>query len=328
MSSRTSTPTTHTTTAAAVIDAFGAPELLHPADIPVPPVTDSQVQLEVAAVAINPVDLSTRAGVNIPVADARFPMVLGWDVAGTVVATGPQVDAWRVGDRVAAMVFQPSDQQGTYARYLNLDASVLARVPDSLSLEQAATIPLAGLTAAQLLDAVKLETVKTLLINGPLGAVGRITVALAVRAGAEVIGVTRPNQAADLLKLGAAFTVDRGEFTSAVRQRYPNGVDAAIDLVGGRAARAAFDSIRDAGRYQTSVPPYIDATGQFDSKRQIPVDVLVVHADSQQLTTLLNLAADGALPTTVETTYPLDQAADAHRRQAAGQLTGRVLLTP
>ena len=328
MSSPTSTPTTQTTTAAAVIDAFGAPDLLHLAEIPVPPLTDSQVQLEVTAVAINPVDLTTRAGTNIPLADARFPIVLGWDVAGTVVATGSRVDGWRVGDRVAAMVFQPSDQRGTYARYINLDAGLLARVPDGLSLEHAATIPLAGLTAAQLLDAVNIGTGRRLLINAPLGAVGRIAVALAVRAGAEVIGVARPEQATDLLKRGVTLTVDRGEFTAAVRQHYPGGVDAAIDLVGGRAAHAAFNSIRDGGRYETSVPPYIDATGQFDTERQIPVHVLVVHANSQQLTTLLNLAVDGALPTTVEATYPLEQAADAHRRQAAGQLTGRILLLP
>jgi NADPH:quinone reductase-like Zn-dependent oxidoreductase len=85
---------------------------------------------QVAAVAVNPVDLTTRAGGSIPEKDARFPMVLGWDMAGTVLTTGAAVTGLQAGDRVAAMVFQPAGQHGTYARYVNLDATLLARVPD------------------------------------------------------------------------------------------------------------------------------------------------------------------------------------------------------
>ncbi len=315
-----------TTTRAAVIDAFGGPELLHLAQLPLDAPADTQVQVEIAAISVNPVDLSTRAGRNIPDSDAQFPMVLGWDFAGTVVATGADVTDWQVGDRVAAMVFQPIDQNGVYANYVNLDGGLLSRVPEQLSLQKAATVPLAGLTASQLLDEALVDGAKTLLIDGPLGAVGRSLVALATRAGVEVIGVVRRDQSDGLRALGATSTVERGAFTDAVRRHYPGGVDAAIDLVGGPTARNAFAAVRDGGRYATAVPPYIDPTGRFDVQRHITIHVLTVHPDTDRLTELLALAAQDTLPTTVEQTYPLDSAADAHRHQAAGGLTGRVVL--
>jgi len=242
-------------TRAAVIDAFGGPELLHISAMPLPVPSASQVQLEVAAIAVNAVDLQTRSGRAIPVADARFPMVLGWDVAGTVAAVGEDVTGWQVGDRAAAMVFQPKDQHGTYAERINLDAGLLSRAPDELSLERAATVPLAGLTATQLLDLAHIGDVRTLLVNAPLGAVGRGVLVLAVAAGVEVIAVARVEQADQLRDLGAALAVERGDYTAKVRQHYPNGVDAAIDLVGGAAAHTVFDLVRDGGRYVTSVPP-------------------------------------------------------------------------
>ena len=316
------------TTRAAVIDAFGGPELLHMSAIPLSAPSASQVQLKVAAIAVNAVDLQTRSGRAIPVAEARFPMVLGWDVAGTVVAVGADVTGWQVGDRAAAMVFQPKDQHGTYAERINLDAGLLSRVPDELSLEQAATVPLAGLTAAQLLDLAHIGDVRTLLVNAPLGAVGRGVLALAVAAGVEVIAVARAQQTDQLRDFGAALAVERGDYTAHVRQHYPNGVDAAIDLVGGAAAHMAFNLVRDGGRYITSVPPYIDPGGPFDAARGIPVQLLVVAPNPAQLTKLLGQAASGALDATIEQTYPLDQATDAHQHRAAGKLTGRIVLIP
>jgi NADPH2:quinone reductase len=122
--------------------------------------------------------------------------------------------------------------------------------------------------------------------------------------------------------------VERGEFTGSVLRFYPVAVDAAIDLVGGATARATFDAVRDGGRYATAVPPYIDPSGPFDSERDITVHVHTVHPDTHRLAELLTLAADRELPTPVEQHFSLDDAAGAHRRQAAGGLAGRILLIP
>ena len=317
-----------TTTRAAVIRSYGGPETLVAAEVPLPELGDAQVLVEVAAAAVNPVDISTREGDNIPEKDARFPMVLGWDVAGTVLATGASVTNLQIGDRVAGMVFQPIQQRGTYARYVDFDADLLAKVPDGLTLEQASTVPLVALTASGLLDEATVDGPMTLLVTGALGAVGRHVVALAARAGIEVIGAARAHRAEDLRALGAAVVVDRDDVTGAVRQRYPAGVDAAIDLVGGEPSHAAFGLVRDGGRYVTAVPPYVDGSGRFETGRGITPVVYQVAPDTHRLVGLLALAAQGILSTGVQYTYPLDDAAEAHRRQAAGGLTGRVLLLP
>lgn len=316
------------TTQAQVVDTFGGPDRFRSAVLPLPAPAAGQVQLRVVAAGINPVDLSTRAGLNIPVEVARFPMVLGWDAAGTITAVGDGVTGCAVGDRVAAMTFQPMDQNGTYVRDLNLAADLVARVPDGLTLEQAATVPLVGLVAAQLVQWIDLPAGATLVINGPVGAVGRIVVALAVRNGITVVAVAAAGDRDAARGLGATEVVDRGNFSAAVRDLHPGGADAAIDLVGGAAARAALDSVRDGGAYASLVPLYIDPTGPQASERGIRFEMLAVHPDTPVLTDLLTAAARGDLSTAIETTYPLSQAAAAHRRQTQGHLRGKILLLP
>lgn len=320
--------TAATTTPAQVIDSFGEPDLLHADDRPLDAPGPGQVQVRVAAAGVNPVDLTTRAGKNIHGDAARFPMVIGWDAAGTVVKLGDGVKGWQVGDRVAAMTFQALDQNGTYAQFVNLDADLVAQVPDGLTLDQAATVPLVGLTGSQLVEWLDLPAGATLLVNGPVGAVGRVVVQLAHLAGIRVVAVAKPTSEPYARELGATEVVDRGDYTTEVRALYPEGVDAAIDLVGGAAGHAALASVRDGGAYVTVVPPYVDPTGPFDAERGIRFEVLIVHPDTTELTTLLKAAERGELSTAVEHAYPLDQAAEAHRRQAQGGLRGKLLLLP
>lgn len=320
--------TVATTTRAQVIDSFGDPDVFYTDDRPLVAPGLGQVQVKVVAAGVNPVDLTTRQGKNIPGDAARFPMIVGWDAAGTVEGVGDGVEGWQVGDRVAAMTFQPVDQNGTYARYVNLAADLVAPVPDGLPLEQAATVPLVGLTGSQLVQWLDLPADATLLVNGPVGAVGRVVVQLAQRAGIRVVAVAKPADQPYARELGATEVVDRGDYAAEVRELYPEGVDAAIDLVGGAAGHAALASVRDGGAYVTVVPPYVDPTGPFDSERGIGFEVLIVHPDTAELTALLQAADRGELSTAIEHAYPLDQAAEAHRRQSQGGLRGKLLLLP
>jgi NADPH2:quinone reductase len=317
-----------TTTSRAVIDGFGGPELFRDDERPLSGPAAGQVQVRVGAVSVNPVDLTTRAGKNIPGDAAQFPMVVGWDAAGTVEQVGDGVSGWQVGDRVAAMTFQPIDQNGTYTQLINLAADLLAPLPDGLALEQAATLPLAGLTASQIVQWVDLPAGASLLVDGPVGAVGRLVVQLAARRGIRVVAVAKPADRDHALELGAAEVVDRGDFTAAVRQLHPGGVDAAIDLVGGATAHATLASVRDGGAYATVVPPYVDPTGPFDPRRGIRHEVLTVHPDTPELTNLLATLRRGELTSPVERTYPLAQAGEAHRRQQQGGLRGKLVLLP
>ena len=281
-----------------------------------------------AAAAVNPVDLSTRAGMIIPADAARFPMTLGWDAAGTVERIGEDVAGWQVGDRVALMTVQPADQNGTYTGHLNVAADLVARVPDGVSLEQAATIPLVGLTASQMLGWVNVPAGGTLLVNAPLGGVGRFIVQLARNDGITVVAVTKPEDRDAALELGAAEVVDRGDFTAAVRELHRGGIDAATDLVGGTTAHASLASVRDGGAYITAVPPFQDKTGPFTSERDIRLEIQNVHPDTAALTRLLEAVGRGELTSSTERTYPLTKAAEAHRRQAQGGLRGKLVLLP
>ena len=321
-------PITTTTVRTAAIDDFGGPELLRAHERHLAPPSAGEVQVRVAAASVNPVDLTTRAGKNIRREDARFPVVLGWDAAGTVERTGDGVTGWRVGDRVAAMTFQPLDQNGTYTQLINLAADVLAPLPDGLALDHAATLPLAGLTASQIVRWLDLPPDATLLVNGPVGAVGRLVLQLAAASGTRIVAVAKPDDREFAKQLGAAEVVDRADFPRAVRDLHPAGVDAAVDLVGGAAAHGTLASVRDGGAYATVVPPYVDPTGPFDAARGIRHEVLIVHPDTAELTGLLAALGRGDLTSPVERAYPLTQAGEAHRRQQQGGLRGKLVLLP
>jgi NADPH:quinone reductase-like Zn-dependent oxidoreductase len=314
---------------AQVIYSFGDAEEFRPADLPLTAPAAGEVQIRVAATAVNNVDLLTRAGYVLPPQAASFPMVLGWDLAGTIEATGEGVQGWRVGDRVAAMTPQPAEQTGTYARRLNLAADLLARVPDGLELERAATIPLAGLTASQTLDWVDLSPGQTLLVNAPLGSVGRLLVQLASRAGLHVVGAVRPDDGERATAFGAAELVDRDDLETEIRRRHPGGVDAAVDLVGRPGTVAsALAAVRDGGAFATIARDFDSPPYTLEPERGIRVEFLLVHPDTPTLGELLKAAARGELTTAIEETYPLAQAADAHRRQGKGRLRGKLILVP
>lgn len=311
-----------------VITSFGGPDQFRSVERSLGAPGADEVQVRVAAAAVNPVDLSTRAGLIIPADAARFPMTIGWDAAGTIESVGENVAGWQVGDRVAAMTIQPADQNGTYTDRINVAADLLARVPGAVDLELAATIPLVGLTASQVLAWVDVPAGGTLLVDAPLGAVGRLVVQLARREGIAVVAVAKVEDRDAVLELGATEVVDRGTVTAAVRAMHPEGVDGAIDLVGGASARAALASVRDGGAYITTVPPFLDATGPVTSVRDIRFEFQNVQPDVLVLARLLEAVDRGELVSRIERSYPLTQAAEAHRRQAQGGLRGKLVLLP
>ena len=311
------------------IDDFGGPEVFATHEVPRVAPEPGQVAIKVAATSVNPVDLSTRAGENVPIEEARFPMVLGWDVAGTVEEVGDGVSGWAIGDRIAAMSFQPLEQIGTYAERVILDASLLAHLPEGMSFATAATVPLVGLTARQALDSLGLSPGAVLFVNAPVGAVGRMVVQLARRDGIVVSGSVADADSDLARGLGVREIVSRsGDLAAQVHADHPDGVDAAIDLVGGAVAHATIDAVRDGGRYTTVVPPYRDATGPFEPMRGIEPKVIQVEPDAAALEPLLTAVQVGELESPIDSTMALADAAEAHRRLAAGGLRGKIVLVP
>ncbi|MEU3574682.1 zinc-binding dehydrogenase, partial [Kitasatospora sp. NPDC036755] len=229
---------------AVVVREFGGPEVLEVAQVPVPQPGRGRVRVRVAAAGVNPVDAVTRSGLlaEAGLMAARAVTGIGWDVAGTVDAVGPDVAGFAPGQRVVGLRDRLDTDLGTYAEHVVLDADALAPAPADVPLAHAATLPLNGLTALQALDLLDLPAGSTLLVTGAAGAVGGFAVELAALRGLRVVALAGEDDEKTVRELGAEWFVPRTapDVAEAVRQSVPGGVDGAIDaaLLGVRALGA------------------------------------------------------------------------------------------
>jgi len=195
---------------AVLINQYGGPEELQMATIAKPEIAADEVLVAVQATSINPIDWKARQGFLKGMFDWQMPVVLGWDVAGTIVATGAQVTQFKVGDAVFARpdIYQDG-RRGTYAQYVAVKEDKLALKPAALSFEQAAALPLAGLTAYQVIyNQLNIKAGEKILIQAGAGGVGLVAIQLAKYLGAEVATTASANHADLLKQLGADHIID------------------------------------------------------------------------------------------------------------------------
>ena len=300
-----------TTFRAAVVRTPSGPESIEIVDVPVVEPGPGQVRVEIAGAAVNPVDLALAAGFfhELGLVDQPAHTGLGWDFAGTVTAAGPGVDL-PVGSRVAGLVAGFDRAVGTYAEQLVVAAGDTALVPDGLDLTTAATVPLNGLAAAQVVDLLGDGRGRNLLVTGAAGALGGYAVPLAQDRGWRVTGLARTEDEEFVRSLGADFTA-----------RATPGWDAVADAAVLQEQGVAL--VRDGGLF-VGVRP---GAGPAE-ERGITVRVLVSEPDGARLAQLLEATASGHLPARVHAVVPLDQAAAAHRAVGKGGVRGRYVLQP
>ncbi|MFF8804319.1 alcohol dehydrogenase catalytic domain-containing protein [Streptomyces omiyaensis] len=310
---------------ALVLDSFGGPEVLRIADVPVPAAGPGQVRVRVEAATVHPVDLATRAGAlaGAGLMSGGGRTGLGWDAAGVVEETGPGVTHVRPGDRVIGMNDRLDVSLGTQAEHVVLDAHAVVPAPAGLAPAAAATLPLAGLTALQALDALALPGGETLLVTGAAGAVGGYAVQLAAARGLRVVATARAADEELVRELGAALFVPAGpdRLGTAVRALVPGGAAGALDAA--VLGAAALDAVRTGGAFAALV-----AGGAPYPLRGIGVTPVWVRADRAGLARLAALAEEGTLTPRVADTLPLARAAEAHHRLSRGGLRGRLVLVP
>jgi NADPH:quinone reductase-like Zn-dependent oxidoreductase len=304
---------------AIVMSQYGGPDVLKFAvDAPEPKVGPDSVLVRVKAAGVNPVDWKIREGRLDRLFPTDFPVIPGWDVAGVVERAGAAVSEFSPGDEVIGYVREDHIGRGTYAELVAAPVRTLGRKPARLSWAEAAGLPLAGLTAYQALGkALAVTDDDTVLIHAASGGVGSFAVQIARAKGAHVIGTASPASHDHLRSLGAE-PVEYGEgLADRVRRLAPSGVSAALDLIGGESLDVTPELLAATGRWASVIDPsVIERGGRY----------IFVRPDSQDLAALASLADDGRLDVPVARTFPLAEAADAHRLIMEGHTRGKIVL--
>jgi len=303
---------------AITLQQYGGPDALELTEQPAPKVGPDQVLVRVRAAGVNPVDWKVGAGYLDAMQEVAFPLVPGWDVSGVVEQVGLDAGEFAVGDEVMGYVRKDEVQHGTYAEYVAAPVRTLARKPAALDWHQAAGLPLAGLTAYQALHRLGVARGETVLVHAAAGGVGSLGVQIAAALGARVIGTASERNHDFLRGLGAEPVGYGEELPARVRALAPDGVDAALDFVGGGAVEQSQQLLKDPARVLSIADHDVRAKGGH---------YLFVRPDPADLAALGDLAQSGRLTVPVERALPLAEAAESWRLSQQGRTRGKLVLT-
>ena len=303
---------------------LGGPDVLELQEVERPEPIPTEVLVKVAAAGLNPVDWKTRQGGGLRNAIGDPPLILGWDIAGTVEEVGGGVTRFEPGDRVFGMPRFPRLARA-YAEYATSPSRHLAHTPDTLTDEQAGALPLAGLTAWQcLVDLADVGDGDRVLIHAAAGGVGHLAVQIAKARGAHVMGTARAEKHDFLRELGVNEAIDyrAGPFEEAVSE-----VDLVLDLVGGEEqGLRSLEALGDGGLL-IAVPGGVGKKVASAAKEQGKrATGMLVEPDHAALESLAALAEEGKLRVVVEESYPLERAAEAHEHLQSGRVAGKLVL--
>ena len=293
---------------------YGGPEVLELTDLPEPKVPPGWVLVKVRSAAINPVDWKIMAGGLDPLMEVQFPVVPGWDVSGVVESVGIDVPEWAPGDEVISYARTDWVHGGTMAEYVALPSRLLAPKPASVDWDRAASLPLAGLTAYQVLGRLEVAADRTVLVHNASGGVGGYAVQLAVARGARVIGTASEANHDYLRGLGAEPVVYGEGLPGRVRQLAPEGVDVVVDLVGG-VVEQTLAVLKDGGRHASVADDAVEAHGGT---------WMWVRPSAEDLTELSRLVDRGALRVELARSVPLAEAVEAYRLSQEGHVRGKI----
>ncbi|MEP0910388.1 NAD(P)-dependent alcohol dehydrogenase [Leptolyngbya sp. GB1-A1] len=311
---------------AAVIDRYGSPDVLRYADVDKPVIKADQMLVRVYASSVNPIDWKIRKGLLQFLTGYQFPLILGFDVAGEVVEVGSQVTRFRVGDRIYARLDQLAG--GAYAEYAAVAERVAAHKPANMSDEEAAAVPLAGLTALQALrDEGHFAAGQRVLINGASGGVGTYAVQIAKVLGASsIVGVCSARNA-DLVKsLGCDRVINyqQQDFTQDATK-----YDVVFDAVGNRSFDDCKRVLQPNGYYVTTQPyPANYVQSFFTAFLPGPkYKVILLKSNAVDLEFLKQQIEAGHIRSVIDRTYPLAETVAAHQQGETERTVGKVVIT-
>ncbi|MBN9239923.1 MAG: NADPH:quinone reductase [Micrococcales bacterium 70-64] len=304
---------------AAVQDELGGPEVLHIGEREVPTPSIGEVLIRVHAAGVNPADMMNR---RTGIFSGQPPFVLGWDVSGEIVAVGPGVTLFAPGDEVFGLLPFPRGG-GAYAEYVVGPTRAFVRKPELLDHVQAASLPLAGLTAWQMLvETAAVEPGQRVLITGAAGGVGHLAVQIAKARGAHVIALTSSRYADHVRALGADEIIDHAttDFVALL-----GDLDIVFEVLGEDYPVRALGVLRRGGMLVSTLPQSLASAAQLATELGIRVKGVFVESDRLGLNALVDLVQQGSLLPTIAATYPLESAASAHAtKHGPGKVVLRV----
>ncbi len=299
---------------AVLLEGYGGPAKLRYTDADLPPYGDDEVLIRIRAASINPIDYKLRSGAMRQFMSIEFPVIPGYDLAGEVEAAGRNVTGFPKGMRVMALA------NHTYAEFTAAKADVLAPIPDALSFEQAAALPLVVTTGAQLIErGVKPKPGETVLVTGALGGVGRSAVHVAKKHGARVLAGVRRAEMQEAVKIAAAGAIPIDDEKEIEKL---SDLDAIADTLDGPTIERLLKAIRSGGTLGSVLgePPGA-------KNRDIHVNAIQAQPDASRLYELADDVARGEFEIPIAKVMKLSEVQEAHRL-AENHAKGKIILVP
>lgn len=324
---------------AMILNQFGGPEVFESAELEKPEVKAGHLLVRIAATSVNTVDLMIRQmGPELPLSP-EAPAVLGMDFAGTVEAVGEGVTDYAVGDEVYGCAGGLAELPGTLAEYIVADTNLVAPKPKTLSMKEAAALPLVGITAYEGLQRAGIGKDQKVLVHGGSGGVGHIALQLANYWGAEVYSTGGGDKQLALIeKLGATGINYKTEAVTDYVAKHTSGVgfDLVFDSVGGANMIHSFEAAALNGQVASTVSLLeLDLTLAHFKGLSLHVVFMLIpmlhnhkrEAHAHILRELAKIVEAGSLtPVLDEQSFTLNQAGEAHARLASGQAMGKVVV--
>ncbi|MDQ8045865.1 MAG: NADP-dependent oxidoreductase [Solirubrobacteraceae bacterium] len=319
----TTTPPQTATMTAMTTPELGSPEVLTEATVARPTPGPTEILVKVHAAGTNPVDWGSRASGSFGLWDD--PMIIGWDVSGTVEAVGFGSSLYEVGDEVFGMPRFPH-QAGAYAEYVVAPSRQFAPKPAELTHVEAAALPLVGLTAWQaLVEVGKVEAGQRVLIHAAAGGLGHVAAQIAKAKGAYVIGTASAAKHDALRSFGVDEPID---YHAAPFEAVVSEVDLVLNTIDDDHVARSLNVVKDGGtivsvKTSAGIPDDVAAEAH---RRGVRIGFTLVEPDRLGLLALADLVRDGSLRPEIAATFPLTDVAAAHRLGELGRTTGKIVL--
>ena len=293
-------------------------------ELAVPEISDNEVLIKVKDFSINPVDIKTRLGRGHASRLKEYnPIILGWDISGTIIQTGKSVASLKTGDEVFGMINFPGHGKA-YAEYVAAPESHLALKPVNVTHEDASAATLAALTAWQLLkEKIRVKPGDRILIHSAAGGVGHYAVQMSRHLGAYVIGTSSARNREFVLTLGASEHID---YEGQIFENVVKNIDFVLDTIGGEYIDRSLKVLKPGGTIISIPSGASEFIREKANAKGMNGDTFRVQSDGKNMKEIAGLLEKGIVKSYISKVFSIDEIQDAHRQIETGRTKGKIVV--